>query len=173
MISYLQKNYCIDSHRIYVTGYSIGASMAYRVACTLTNQIAGLATVEAAFYHFDNGCNASRPLPFLDIHGLADQNAPYNGSESMDFLSIPKVLNLWFAVDQCDTTNKQTIFQQADVTGYKWASCANGTMVEQYIVSDGGHVWSGSSIDRPDLGYTTHTIDANVVVWNFFKQFKS
>jgi len=125
MISYLQKNYCIDSHRIYVTGYSIGASMAYRVACTLTNQIAGLATVEAAFYHFDNGCNASRPLPFLDIHGLADQNAPYNGSESMDFLSIPKVLNLWFAVDQCDTTNKQTIFQQADVTGYKWASCAN------------------------------------------------
>ncbi|MGH2508557.1 MAG: alpha/beta hydrolase family esterase, partial [Ktedonobacteraceae bacterium] len=76
MISYLQKNYCIDMHRIYVTGYSIGASMAYRVACTLSNQIAALATVEGAFYHFDGGCQPTRPIPVLEIHGQADQFAP-------------------------------------------------------------------------------------------------
>jgi poly(3-hydroxybutyrate) depolymerase len=52
MISYLTKNYCINTQRIYVTGYSIGASMAYRVACALSTQIAALATVEGAFYSF-------------------------------------------------------------------------------------------------------------------------
>jgi len=173
MISYLQKNYCIDAHRIYVTGYSVGASMAYRVACTLTNQISGLATVEGAFYHFPGGCQASRAIPVLDIHSLVDPNAPYNGSPAQDFFSVPTFLNLWFAVDQCNTQNQRTIFQQGDVTGYQWAGCANGTMVEQYKITDGGHVWAGSPINRPDLGFTTHTISANVVIWNFLSQFKS
>ena len=174
MLSYLQRNYCIDTHRIYVTGYSIGASMAYRVACALSDQIAALATVEGAFYHIPpNGCQATRPLPVLDIHSLVDQFAPYNGSTTRDLISVPTFLNLWFAIDQCKTSTKQTIFQKADVTGYKWSRCANGTLVEHYKITDGGHVWPGSSIPMPSLGYTTHTIDANGVIWNFFSAFKS
>jgi polyhydroxybutyrate depolymerase len=173
MISYLQHNYCIDTHRIYVTGYSIGASMAYRVACTLTNQIAGLATVEGAFYHFDGGCLATRPIPVLEIHGLADQYAIYDGNSSLQTFPVQTFLNLWFGVDQCNTSNKQTIFQRADVTGYKWPACANGTVVEHYIISDGGHVWAGAATPQPSLGYTTHTIDANIVILNFFSQFKA
>lgn len=172
MLHYLQKSYCIDTHRIYVTGYSIGAGMAYRIACTLSDQIAALATVEGAFYHIPpNGCQAARPLPVLEIHGLADQLAPYNGASAK--LSVQTFLNLWFAIDRCNTNASQTIFQQADVTGFQWSNCANGTTVEHYTISDGGHVWPGSAIPMPTLGYTTHTIDANVVIWNFFRLFKS
>jgi polyhydroxybutyrate depolymerase len=172
MIGYLLKNYCTDARRIYVTGYSIGASMAYRVACTLSNQIAALATVEGAFYHIPpNGCQASRPLPVLEIHGLADQLAPYNGAPPK--LSVQTFLNLWFAIDKCNTSVSQTIFHQSDVTAIKWPNCTDGTIVEHYKISDGGHVWPGSAIPMPELGYTTHTIDANVVIWNFFSTFKS
>ena len=32
MLGFLEKNYCVDSHRIYVTGFSLGGGMAYRVA---------------------------------------------------------------------------------------------------------------------------------------------
>jgi polyhydroxybutyrate depolymerase len=171
MLSYLQKNYCIDAQRVYVTGYSIGASMAYRVACELSDQIAALATVEGAFYHIPpNGCKASRPIPVLEIHGLADQYAPYNGSPPK--ISVQTFLNLWFAIDQCNTQVSSTIFQQADVTATKWPNCARGTVIEHYKISDGGHVWPGSATPMPDLGYTTHTIDANVVIWNFFSAFK-
>ena len=171
MLSYLQKNYCVDARRIYVTGYSIGASMAYRVACTLSNQIAALATVEGAFYHIPpNGCQASRPIPVLEIHGLADQLAPYNGASPK--LSVQTFLNLWFAIDHCNTGVSQVIFQKADVTGTKWPNCAAGTIVEHYKISDGGHVWPGSATPMPTLGFTTHTIDANVVIWNFFSTFQ-
>lgn len=171
MIHYLQTNYCIDMHRIYVTGYSIGASMAYRVACTLSNQIAALATVEGAFYHFDGGCQPTRPIPVLEIHGQADTFAPYDGAPDRRLASVQTFLNVWFNLDNCDANNSSTIFQQADVIGFKWSNCADGTVVEHYRISDGGHVWPGSAIPMPDLGYTTHTIDANVVIWNFFKGF--
>jgi polyhydroxybutyrate depolymerase len=172
ILSYMQKHYCVDAQRIYVTGYSIGASMAYRVACTLSDQIAALATVEGAFYHIPpNGCQATRSVPVLEIHGLADQLAPYNGAPPK--LSVQSFLNLWFAIDKCNTSVSKVIFQQADVTGTQWPQCANGTMVEHYAISDGGHVWPGSATPMPSLGYTTHTIDANVVIWNFFSGFKS
>ncbi|HET8842974.1 MAG TPA: hypothetical protein VFN35_16035, partial [Ktedonobacteraceae bacterium] len=164
-------NFCIDSHRIYVTGYSIGGSMAYRVACELSTQIAGFATVEGAFYHVAPSCNPQRSVPFLEIHGLADAYAPYGGSGAK--LPVQQILDLWLGVDKCDTNNVKTVFQKKDVTGIEWPSCADGTMIQQYKISDGGHVWAGSAIARPDLGYTTHTIDANTVIWNFFSSFKT
>src|SRR5436305_451678 len=57
LISYFEHNYCVDAHRIYVTGYSLGGGMAYRIACTLSNQIAAFATVAGAFYRITGGCN--------------------------------------------------------------------------------------------------------------------
>lgn len=174
MLSYIQRNYCLDTHRIYVTGYSIGASMAYRIACSMSSQIAAFATVEGAFYHIPpNGCQASRPVPVLDIHSLADTLAPYNGDTARKLVSVPTFLNLWFAIDQCNANASQTIFQKADVTGYKWSQCTRGTIVEHYKITDGGHVWPGSPVNMPSLGYTTHAIDANTVIWNFFSGFKS
>jgi polyhydroxybutyrate depolymerase len=148
--------------------------MAYRIACEMSDKIAAFATVEGAFYHIPpNGCQATRPVPVLDIHSLVDQLAPYNGDTARDLIAVPTFLNLWFALDQCNANASQTIFQKADVTGYKWSNCANGTIVEHYKITDGGHVWAGSPINMPSLGYTTHTIDANIVIWNFFSAFKS
>ncbi len=170
LISFLEKNYCVDAHRIYVAGYSLGGSMAYRVACTLSSQIAALATVEGAFYHFPGGCNPSRPIPVLEIHGQADQLAPYGGDPAKMIASVQTYLNIWLGHDQCQNTSK-VIFQKNDVTGIEWPNCAGGTVVEHYRISDGGHTWPGSS-PIPSLGFTTQTIDANVVIWNFFSRFE-
>lgn len=171
LLSYIKQNYCIDTQRIFVTGYSIGGGMAYRVACELSDQIAALATVEGAFYSFDNGCHPSHPLSVLEIHGQADIYAPYDGQPSQNKASVASFLNTWFTLDSCNTDNKNTIFQQSDVTGYEWPSCAKSTVIEHYAISDGGHVWPGSPIDHPERGYTTHTIDATTVIWNFFQHF--
>lgn len=170
LLSFLEKNYCVDSHRIYVTGYSLGGGMAYRLACTLSSQIAAIATVEGAFYHFPGGCNPSRPVPVLEIHGQADQLAPYDGSSAKMMASVQTYLNVWLGHDQCQN-NSKVIFQKNDVTGIEWPDCAGGAVVEHYRISDGGHTWPGSS-PIPSLGFTTQTIDANVVIWNFFSRFE-
>ncbi|HKV58067.1 MAG TPA: PHB depolymerase family esterase [Ktedonobacteraceae bacterium] len=169
LINYLESNYCVDTHRIYVTGYSEGGGMVYRLACELSTQIAAFATVEGAFYHVPGGCNPARPVPFLEIHGQADQLAPYGGNPDLGMASVQTMLNLWLGLDHCQDTNK-VIYQKADVTGIEWPDCAPDAVVEHYRISDGGHTWPGSS-PIPSLGFTTQTIDANVVIWNFFSQF--
>ena len=170
MLAFLEKNYCVDTHRIYVTGWSLGGGMAYRVACTLGNQIAAIATVAGAYYPFPGGCHPSRPMSVLEIHGQADNFAPYGGYPARKMASVQSYLNVWLANDGCNGTNN-VFFQQGDVTGIQWTHCASGTAVIHYRVSDGGHTWPGG---RPDsnLGYTTDVINASAVIWNFFSQFK-
>lgn len=172
LISYFEHNYCVDSHRIYVTGYSLGGGMAYRIACALTGQIAAVATVAGAFYRIPGGCNPSRPIPLLEIHGQADRFAPYTGNPYMGMAAVQVYLNAWLARDKCSTIN-EVIFQKADVTGIEWPHCANGVVIEHYRISDGGHTWPGAGSGVGALGYTTQTIDANVVIWNFFSRFTS
>jgi polyhydroxybutyrate depolymerase len=169
LISYFEHNYCVDAHRIYVTGYSLGGGMAYRIACSLSNQIAAIATVAGAFYRIPGGCNPSRPVPVLEIHGQADQFAPYDGNSYMGMAAVQTYLNFWLAHDQCQASNK-VIFQKADVTALQWSHCAHGAIIQHYRISDGGHVWPGSN-PTLGIGYNSHTIDANVVIWNFLSQF--
>lgn len=169
LIHYLEQNYCLDTHRIYVTGYSIGGSMAYRVACNLSTQIAALATVEGAFYTAPGGCHPAHSVPVLEIHGQADRYAPYTGNPPLKMEAVQPYLDGWLGWDHCSNTTS-TFFQQSDVTGIEWPHCANGSVVAHYIISDGGHTWPGAA-PKAFLGYTTHTINANVVIWNFFKQF--
>ena len=171
MLGFLEKTYCVDSHRIYVTGFSLGGGMAYRVACMLSKQIAAIATVAGAFYHVPGGCQPSRPVPVLEIHGQADQFAPYTGNPNMGMAAVQIYLNAWFDHDQCSESS-QVIFQQGDVTGIAWKHCANGSVVEHYRISDGGHTWPGGGIIAT-LGYTTHVIDANAVIWNFFSRYST
>jgi polyhydroxybutyrate depolymerase len=170
LISYMGKNYCTDMHRIYVTGFSLGGGMAYRIACTLTGQIAAVATVAGAYYHAPGGCHPSRPIPVLEIHSQADPDAPYDGNPGAGMAAVEVYLNLWLAHDGCDRTSK-VFFQRGDVTGIVWTHCAGGSTVVHYRVSDGGHNWPGAATNF--AGFTTHVIDANVVIWDFFSHYSS
>ncbi len=163
MLDYLEKNYCIDAQHVYVTGFSLGGGMAYRIACELSNQIAAVATVAGAYYPFGNGCHPARPLPVMEIHGAADRDAPYDGNTFRRMAAVQDYLNTWFAIDQCDKTG-HVFFQQGDVTGTEWTHCTPGTEVCHYRVSDGLHAWPGS-------GNATQVIDASKVIWDFFNKF--
>ena len=169
LISYLEKNYCVDSHRVYVAGFSIGGGMAYRIACTLTNQVAAVATVSGAYYHAPGGCQPSRPIPVMEIHGQADPYAPYNGNPSAGMAAVQVYLNVWLNRNQCTGTSN-VFFQKGDVTGIEWTHCAGKSVVVHYRVSDGGHVWPGAAHDN-GLGSATQVIDANSVIWEFFSHY--
>ncbi len=171
LIHYVEHNYCVDAHRMYVTGYSLGGGMAYRIACALSDQIAAFATVAGAFYRIPGGCNPSRPVPVLEIHGQADLLAPYNGNPYTGMAAVQTYLSFWLAHNKCTTTS-MVIFQKVDVTGLEWPHCANGTVIQQYRISDGGHTWPASN-PTLGIGYNSHTIDASVVIWNFLSRFST
>ena len=163
MLSFLEKNYCVDTHRIYLAGFSLGGGMVYRLACVLTNQIAAVATVSGAYYPLPEGCHPTRPISVMEIHGQADTLAPYGGNPATRMDGVQDYLNGWLTRDQCAATS-QVFFQKGDVTGIEWTHCASGTTVRHYRISDGGHTWPGT----PN---TTHVISANVVIWQFVSQY--
>jgi polyhydroxybutyrate depolymerase len=158
LLSSLSKDYCLDMQRVYVTGFSLGSGMAYRIACTMTTQIAAVATVSGAYYSA-GGCNAGRALPVMEIHGFADPLAPYNGWPERKMIGVPEYLHLWQQIDQCQPAS-QVILQTAEVTGTQWSQCAPHTMVVHYRLAHGLHVWPDPQI-----------LNADDLIWQFFHQF--
>ncbi|TMC21353.1 MAG: hypothetical protein E6J34_09915 [Chloroflexi bacterium] len=158
LLNYLEKNYCVDKHHVYLTGFSLGGGMAYRLACALSDQIAAVATVSGAYYPF-GGCHPARPLPVLEIHGAADHDAPYNGNTATRMAAVHDYLNLWLDIDKCSATSRD-FYHQGDVTGTEWKSCANGSEVVHYRIGNGGHSWTGSP-----------SLNTQDTVWQFLHQF--
>ncbi|GAC1427615.1 MAG: PHB depolymerase family esterase [Ktedonobacteraceae bacterium] len=163
MLHSIEQNYCVDSHRVYIAGFSLGGGMAYRLACTLSDKLAAVVTISGAYYPIPEGCHPTRPLPIMEIHGYADPLAPYAGNVNAHMGAVQDYLNGWLSRDQC-TGDPETFLQQGDVTGLQWTKCAANTIVRHYRISDGQHTWPGSP-------GTTHVIDANVVIWDFFSTF--
>jgi polyhydroxybutyrate depolymerase len=159
MLTYLKKNYCVDSQRIYVVGFSLGGGMAYRLACDLSDQITAVATASGAYYPLPEGCQPARPMPVLEIHGAADKDAPYAGYPQLGMASVEDYLNTWLTLDQCDTTS-HVFLQQPDVTGSEWTRCASGAQIRHYRIDDGTHSWPSPPV-----------LNGSAVIWDFCKQF--
>jgi polyhydroxybutyrate depolymerase len=155
LLTSFKKNYCVDSHRIYLVGFSLGGGMVYRLACALHDQISAIATVSGAYYPFGN-CHPSHPLPVMEMHGQADSQAPFLGNPSMRMAAVQDYLRRWQSLDTC-TGSSETFLQQGDVTGIEWTHCAVGSRVVHYRVGNGGHSWSMSK-----------SINTSDVVWQFF-----
>ncbi|NKZ06647.1 alpha/beta hydrolase family esterase [Actinomadura latina] len=71
-----------DPKRVYVTGFSNGAGMAYKMACEKPGKVAAIGVVEGALV---TPCDPDRPVSAMIFHGTADRNVPFNGGGDRDF----------------------------------------------------------------------------------------
>src|SRR5262249_41276708 len=67
----------VDAKRVYATGMSNGAILAYRLASELSDRIAAIAPVSGPMG--TEKCNPTRPVPVLHFHGTDDDFAPFKG----------------------------------------------------------------------------------------------
>jgi polyhydroxybutyrate depolymerase len=163
LLSYIEKNYCVDTQRVYLAGFSLGGGMVYRLACGLSDRITAIATAAGAYYPFPEECQPKRPMAVMEIHGQADPYAPYDGNPDRLMASVQDYLNGWLERDGCDKTSKQ-FFQEGDVTGIEWTNCSGGVSVRHYQVSDGKHSWLVVPGAHP-------VIDSSTVMWEFLSKF--
>ena len=78
LLDKLERQYAIDKRRIFATGISNGGLISYRVACELSNRIAAAAPVATTLV---SSCSPKTPVSILHIHGLDDQNIPFEGGQ--------------------------------------------------------------------------------------------
>ncbi|GLZ13108.1 hypothetical protein Acsp04_33430 [Actinomadura sp. NBRC 104425] len=85
-----------DARRVYVTGFSNGAGMAYRMACEKPGKVAAIGVVEGALV---TECDPDRPVAAMIFHGTADRNVPFNGGGRRDFNDDRPYPPVSYAVD--------------------------------------------------------------------------
>jgi len=191
-----ERQLCIDTNRVYVTGLSNGAFMTSAMACQYSNRIAAVAPV--AGVRNIKGCKPTRPVPIVAFHGTADGFVSYDGGLGQKALdlpapdgsgkklrdtltpaqinaqrnpndSIPNIMGAWAKRNGCKGGDTETPVT-ADVTKLTW-TCPPSGATELYRVTGGGHAWPGSSFSaavESVVGHTTMSISADEIMWKFF-----
>lgn len=162
LIASLEKDYCVDSARIYATGHSNGAFMAARLACSLPGRIAAIAPV-AGVHVPAEGC--AGPVPVLAFHGAADTVVPFRGGtvrEVYRYAGVEQEVARWAAVNAC-TGNATSIELSPALALQEWHGCR--ATVELYVVANGTHAWP----QLPQALGVANGPSTAQVIWDFFK----
>ena len=166
----------VDPQRVFVTGMSNGAIMAYRMACEAPISIAAIGPVAGDLLV---PCTSPRgPVSVLAIHGTADQNVPLKGGYGTrgfthtDHTSVADSLARWRAIDRCGSPQ---VTRRAPVTT-ETTACAGGAAVDLITIEGAGHQWPGSkpppawAARMLDLDQPSTALDATAVLWEFFSR---
>ncbi len=191
-----ERDLCIDTNRVFVTGLSNGAFMTSAAACFMSDRVAAVAPVAGA--RNLKGCAPKRPVPMVAFHGTADGFVSYDGGLGKQALdlpaadgsgkklrdtltpealkarsgdSIPTIMAGWAKRNGCAARSTKTAVA-ADVTRIAFDCPAAGETV-LYRVTGGGHTWPGSAFSQSIaslVGHTTMSIDADAIMWDFFSR---
>nr|AUN37581.1 LpqC [uncultured bacterium] len=179
LLSSLASYYTIDQRRVFVTGLSDGGNMAYRLACDLPDEIAGIAAVAALM---PTQLTPTRPMPVLFIAGTEDPMVPYKGGAVGGRLlqrgtvrSAMETLRVWSEANRCGGEPTTELLDDVDphdrmsVQQTFYRDCVASVMM--YTIIGGGHTWPGGKqyLDEKIIGRTSRDIDANRVIWDFFR----
>jgi poly(3-hydroxybutyrate) depolymerase len=164
VVAQVEQNFCVDTGRIFATGWSYGASMSEQTACerpltgvsaTNTWGVRAIAVYSVAYLSNTTNCKAtsSKPVAYYASHGTTDSVLPYSGGVTM--------AQTWAAADGCTAATPTQATGSHVCTNY--AGCATGYPVE-FCSFVGDH-----TPDPKDSGGGTSWEYQNV--WTFLSQF--
>ena len=173
LIDTLASSYNLDQERIYSTGMSNGGFMSFKLACELSDRIAAIGSVTGSMtLGAPTSCNATHPVPVMQIHGTADATVTYTGSVFSE--PVPSVVDFWANFNNCGaspTTVNVPNTSTTDGTTVERITYSNGdncSEVVHYKITGGSHSWAGSAFN---IAGTNYDINASIEVWKFVSQY--
>jgi polyhydroxybutyrate depolymerase len=185
----LARDLPLDRTRVYATGHSNGAMMAYRLAAEAAERIAAIAPVAGAMQVATFA--PSKPMPVLHVHSVDDPRALYGGGLGPPFPmtrtrvehnAVEAELARWAALDGCAAEPK-AVEQRHGTEGGRdagqtavlldFAPCTSGADVRLWKLTGAGHGWPGAPPVLPErlMGPETHLVEAAEEVWRFVRGF--
>lgn len=168
----------VDSGRIYATGISNGAGLAYRLACELPGVFAAIAPVAGApAAALEERCAATRPISMISFQGTRDPLMPYDGGDVAAgrgrVLGAARSAALFAEVSGCAPTptvsaEPDTVRDGTRVRRAVYAGCTEGREVVLYTIEGGGHTWPGGPPVGRRVGRVSRDVDATRALLDFF-----
>jgi polyhydroxybutyrate depolymerase len=156
VIDHVASRTCVDTARVYATGFSGGGRMTSLLGCRLGSRIAAIAPM--AGLRWPGPC-AGRPVPVLTFHGLADTQNPYAGQAAgrgAEWLeSVPEALASWSRHNRCAA---DVVLEDPDgpLSTMRYQGCDAEAEVRLVRIDGLGHTWAREQID------------ATAEMWRFF-----
>ena len=172
VISDISRRYRIDSGRIYVTGFSNGASMTWKYGAARSNVVAAIAPISGHLWVAPTAL--ARPLPALLIAGREDPINPPGGGAAKALWgkprNVPPMLDhveAWARLVHCPSSTPY-VSTARGVETYSYTGCQAEVRYE--LINGLGHRWAGHRDPLPDrlVGPPSDGIDATDTVWAFF-----
>jgi polyhydroxybutyrate depolymerase len=179
MLDDLGKVLNVDPKRVYATGMSNGAIMAYRLASEMSDRIAAIAPVAGPMG--TDTCSPKRPVSVIHFQGTDDQFAPFEGGKGdrslsqTDFYSVEHSVRAWVKANGCKGEPATEVLPDRARDGTKvtiktYGGGKDGAEVVLVVIEGGGHTWPGKEPALKVLGKATKNVSANEVMWQFFEK---
>lgn len=179
----LARRTTIDQRRVYATGHSNGAMMAYRLGAERADRIAAIVPVAGGISQ--ERFAPSRRVAVLAIHSADDPRALYDGGLGPPFPGTDvrsahrpamEGLEKWRRHNGCsaatrtlDTRTGRSGSTKQTATLLEWEGCSAGARVAHWKLTGVGHGWPGSAPGRREeiTGPPTTLVNAAEEIWRF------
>lgn len=173
LIKTLVNRYSVDPGRVYVSGFSNGAMLAYCLATELPDQIAACAIVSGSMSGKEQPPDSAVPL--IIFHGIDDKHVPFNGGTGklakwgfpVNKEPVDYALNFWKNVNQCPSTQK--IFSNATFSVVDFKNNSNTSLIRLVTINKGRHAWPGGRKTWLGADSPSPVISATDEIWSFCK----
>lgn len=182
MLDQVSSKFSADPSRVYAVGLSEGGFMSLRMACSLSDRVAAVASVGAAMPK-TMICLPSRPVPVLMINGTSDPVVPYGGGTehnmSLSTLSAEDSSKDWGKIDRCNDKPEKGKWVSKAKGGTEtktdaYEGCQQNAQVELYSLKGAGNTWPGGEQYEAEntVGKTSQDVNGDEIVWNFLSSRK-
>jgi polyhydroxybutyrate depolymerase len=164
-----------DPRRLYVTGFSSGANMAFRFAAASSHRLAAVAPV--AGYCPPDVPMLARPLPTLFLVGTKDPLVPLQGGQvrspwggMLDRRPVQESIDRWAGLLGCSSQPAEQ-HRSAGIEVVRYGPCRNGVVFDVAYVAGLGHHWPGGLGLLPEkiAGKHLPAPKATELIWKFFQ----
>lgn len=174
VITDIRSKLPVNPHQLFVTGFSNGASMSFRIGRELANDFTAIAPVAGSDWL--PNLIPENPPGMLYITGTNDPLNPFEGGDIFlggNYLGtkppVEEMIREWAILHNCnDTANTETT---NDIRSYDYNCDTTPESISMLALIGHGHHWPGSSSLLPAFiaGPNSTDLDATSTIWDFFE----
>lgn len=162
ILDLIEANMCVDTTRVFVTGFSFGAMFSYALSLAYPERIRAVATYAPANFNFNpQPTNRKIPIAYYQTTGTTDDRCPWVSSDAQK-TGGKYCLKQHVEDNGCTVTDPKLATSGTHVTT-EFAGCNPGYPVK-FSSFQGGHQAMASDPNSRDNWI-------EVEAWQFFKQF--
>lgn len=174
----IEDNYCIDTSRVFITGFSFGAMFSYSLMQDYQERIRAAATYAVADYNIwlpqDAGTDKNLPVAWMNVHGQNDDRCLYDKAKNS---ALPRILKKNGKASDGDSqftdASGEIMAENQGSTGHTCHDFA--TVDERFPVKfcswPGNHQWTAHDTGNMGIGWGWEDTWVPEEVHKFFEQF--